>query len=129
MLARLAIHFRARRVGRAPGGAREHNEKTAFRRLLTIHYLDPGFRRERQQYCVSDELRRYLLEREVRDIGPFTGVLDSNAANVSVAVEIKQGVFIQVLGFADLGRLEFDIKRVRVLEILNFHGLNDTRCA
>lgn len=73
---------------------------------------------------MSDELRRYLLEREVGNVGPLAGVLDSDAANVPVAVEVKQGVLIQVLGFTDLGGLEFDIKRVRVLEVLDFHGLS-----
>ena len=60
---------------------------------------------------MSDELRRYLFKREVRNIGPLAGVLNGDAADVSIAVEIKQGVLIQVLGFADLGRLELDIKR------------------
>ncbi len=78
---------------------------------------------------VSGELRRYLLEREVGNVSPLAGVLDSDAADVPVAVEIKQGVLIQVLGFIDLGGLEFDVKRARVLEILDFHGLNDPRCA
>ena len=74
---------------------------------------------------VGRESRRYLLEREVRNVSPLAGVFDGNAANVSVAVEIKQGVLIQILGFADLGGLELDIKRIRGLEVLDFHGLND----
>ena len=74
---------------------------------------------------VGRESRRYLLEREVRNVSPLAGVFDGNAANVSVAVEIKQGVLIQILGFADLGGLELDVKRVRDLEVLDFHGLND----
>ena len=73
---------------------------------------------------VGRESRRYLLEREVRNVSPLAGVFDGNAANVSVAVEIKQGVLIQILGFADLGGLELDIKRIRGLEVLDFHGLN-----
>ena len=74
---------------------------------------------------VGRESRRYLLKREVWNVGPLAGVFDGNAANVSVAVEIKQGVLIQILGFADLGGLELDVKRVRDLEVLDFHGLND----
>jgi len=74
---------------------------------------------------LADESSGYLLKREVRNVSSLAGVLDGNAANVSVAVEVKQGVFIQVLGFTDLGRLELDIKRVRVLEVLDFHSLND----
>lgn len=73
---------------------------------------------------VSGESRRYLLEREVGNVGPLAGVFDGDAANVPVAVEVKQGVLIQVLGFADLGGLEFDVKRVRVQEVLDFHGLS-----
>lgn len=76
---------------------------------------------------MSDELRRYLFKREVRNIGPLAGVLNGDAADVSIAVEIKQGVLIQVLGFADLGGLELDVKRVRILEVLDFHGLNEKR--
>ena len=74
---------------------------------------------------MSDESRRYLFEREVRNVGSLAGVLDGNAANVSFAVEIEQDIFVQVLGFADLSGFELDVKRVRVLEILDFHGLND----
>lgn len=70
------------------------------------------------------ESRRYLLEREMRNVSSLAGVLDGNAANVTIAIEIKQGVLIQILGFTDLSRLEFNIKRVRVLEILDFHDLN-----
>ena len=32
--------------------------------------------------------------------------------------------YFQILGFADLGGLELDIKRIRGLEVLDFHGLN-----
>ena len=74
---------------------------------------------------VGRKSRRYLLKREVRNVCPLAGVLDGDAANVAVAVEVKQGVLIQILGFADLGGLELDVKRVRGLEVLDFHGLND----
>ena len=73
---------------------------------------------------VGRESRRYLLKREVRNVCPLAGVLDGDAADVPIPVEIKQGVLIQILGFADLGGLEFDIKRIRGLEVLDFHGLN-----
>ena len=52
-------------------------------------------------------------------------MLDSDAANVSFPIQIKQCVFIQVPGFCNLSGLELDVERVGVLEILDFHALNE----
>src|SRR3989344_1461256 len=77
---------------------------------------------------MSGELRRYLFKREVWNVGSLAGVFDGNAANIAIAVEVKQGVLIQILGFADLDGFELDVKRISALEILDFHGSNDPRC-
>lgn len=64
----------------------------------------------------------------MRNVRSFAGVFDGDPADVARGIEIKQGVFVQVFGLADSDRPEFDVKRVGVLEVADFHGLNKKRC-
>ena len=66
-----------------------------------------------------------LFVGEAWNIGTLPRVLDRNAADVAVAIHIQKSILVQVLGLGDLGCLELNVKRVRVLEILNLHGLNE----
>lgn len=61
----------------------------------------------------------------MRDARSLAGVLYGDPADVSRGIEIKEGIFVQVFGFADGDRPELNVKRVSVLEVADFHGLND----
>jgi hypothetical protein len=66
-----------------------------------------------------------LFIREARDVSALTGVLDSDPANITVAIYVQQGVLVQVPGLCDFGWSKLNVKRVCVLKVLNFHGLNE----
>ena len=42
-------------------------------------------------------------------------MFNGDAANITVGVEIKEGVFIKVFGFGNPDRAEFDIQSVSIL--------------
>ena len=54
----------------------------------------------------------------------LAGVLNSDPANITVAIHVQQGVLVQVPGLCDFGWPKLNVKRVCVLKVLNFHGLN-----
>ena len=62
---------------------------------------------------------------EARDVSTLTGVLDCDAADIAVLIEIQNRVLIQILRFGYFGWLELYIKRVSVLKIFDVHGVND----
>jgi hypothetical protein len=66
-----------------------------------------------------------LLIREVRDIGALTGVLDCDSADVAISIYVQERVLIEVLGLGDVCCFKLDVKRVCVVEVLNFYGLNE----
>ncbi len=67
---------------------------------------------------------RDLFEGEMGDIGTFPGVLDGDATDVSIAIEIQDRVLVQVFGLGNLDRTEFDIEGVGILKVLDSHGTN-----
>ncbi len=70
-------------------------------------------------------LGRDLLVGEARNLGAVAGMLDRDAANLPVSVEIKKSVLIQVFGLNNLGMPKLNIERVRILEVFDLHGSND----
>ena len=52
-------------------------------------------------------------------------MLDGDTANITLAIYVQQGVLVQVPGFCDFGWSKLSVKRVCVLKVLNFHGLNE----
>jgi hypothetical protein len=69
-------------------------------------------------------LRGDLLIGEVRDICALTGVLDGDSADVAISIYVQERVLVEILGLGDVGCFKLDVKRVCVVELLNFHGLN-----
>ena len=65
-----------------------------------------------------------LFVREVRDVGAVFGVLDGDAANVALLVQIQERVLIQIFGFSNVGGTELDIQRVGILKVFNFGIVN-----
>src|SRR5947209_7762855 len=65
-----------------------------------------------------------LFKREVREVGPFLGMLDRNGADVPATI-VNLGVFVEVLGLDDLASPELDIKGIRVAKVLDLHGSNE----
>ena len=59
------------------------------------------------------------------NVRAFARVLDGHSADLTVAIQIQNGVFIKVPGFQDLDSFELNVYRVGVFEVLNFHGLKD----
>jgi hypothetical protein len=55
----------------------------------------------------------------------LAGVLDSDPANITVAIYVQQSVLVQVPGLCDFGWSKLNVKRVGVLKVLNLHGLNE----
>jgi hypothetical protein len=73
----------------------------------------------KQPILSSDALQRHLL-----NVGPRTGVLEGNCANVSLGIQVQYRVLVQVPGLGNRVMAEFDVKRVRLCEVFDFHGLN-----
>jgi hypothetical protein len=42
-----------------------------------------------------------LFKREVREVGPFLGMLDRNGPDVPATIDVNLGVFVEVLGLDD----------------------------
>lgn len=62
---------------------------------------------------------------EARNVCTLTGVLDRDAAEIAVLIEIQNSVLIQILRFGYFGCLELDIECVSVLKVFDVHGVND----
>src|SRR6266404_7647705 len=62
---------------------------------------------------------------EARNIRTLTGVLDRDAKDIAVLIEIQNSVLIQILRLGNFGCLELDIECVSVLKIFDVHGVND----
>lgn len=56
------------------------------------------------------------------DIGAVFGVLDGDAAEVAVFIEIEKGVLIEIAGLMHFNFTKLDVKRIGFLEIFNLHG-------
>ena len=59
------------------------------------------------------------------NVRAFARVLDGHSADLTVAIQIQNGVFIKVPRFQNLDGLEFDVDCIGILKVLNFHGLKD----
>ena len=66
-----------------------------------------------------------ILVGELREVRPVFGVLDGDAANVTIPINVEQRVFIQVAGLGHFRGAKLDVQRVGVLKILDLHGLNE----
>jgi hypothetical protein len=65
-----------------------------------------------------------LLEGKLGNLRPGSGVLDGEAAEVALPIQIQNRVLVQILRFGDVGCLELNVKAVRLGEIFDFHDLN-----
>jgi hypothetical protein len=57
------------------------------------------------------------------NIGSCAGVFESDRADIALIVEVQHRVFIKVLRFRYGLIAKFEVKGVRILEVLQFHGL------
>lgn len=58
------------------------------------------------------------------NIRSIPSMFDSHGADVSILVDIESRVLIEIPGFCHFCRLEFNVERVGVLEILDDYSLN-----
>ena len=58
----------------------------------------------------------------MQDVGPLAGLLNRQAADLTLSVQVQEGIFVQVLGFDDTGRTELDRERIRLLKRANLQG-------
>ena len=58
---------------------------------------------------------------EVQNIGPLFGLFDSDGSDISLAIEIQQGVFIKLPCLGDFSITERKIKGICFLEIFDLH--------
>lgn len=68
-------------------------------------------------------LCRYTFNSHTTDISALTRVLKGNGTDVSLAVDVQRGIFIQIPGFNDVTVSKLNVERVGIIEILYFHGL------
>src|SRR5437879_13603418 len=66
-----------------------------------------------------------LFKREMREVGSFPSVLDSESTNVPLSIDVELGVRIEILGLDDAPGPELDVEGVGVLEVLDLHGSNE----
>ena len=66
-----------------------------------------------------------LFIRKARNVCTLAGVLDCDAADIAVLIQIQNGVLIQILRFGYFCWLELDVERVSVLKVFDVHGVND----
>ena len=52
-------------------------------------------------------------------------MLNRDATNVTFSVQIEKGILVEVSRLGYLGGTKLNMKRVRVLKILDLHGVND----
>ena len=67
-------------------------------------------------------LRCRLLVGKLWNLRAVFRVLDGDAADVAVAVQVQQGIRVEVGRLRHVHRAKLDVERVRVLKILDFHG-------
>jgi hypothetical protein len=75
-------------------------------------------------HCAGFISSHDLLEGKSGSLRPGLGVLNGEAANVALPVQIQNRVLVQILRFGDVGRLELKVKAVRLGKIFDFHDLN-----
>jgi hypothetical protein len=68
-------------------------------------------------------LCRHTFNSHMTDISALTRVLKGDGTDVSLAVDVEHGIFIQILGFNDVTVSKLNVERVGIIEILYFHGL------
>src|SRR5207249_3311983 len=73
----------------------------------------------------SGLLCRYLLEREGGNLRTVACVFDREAADFAFSINIQKSVLVEVTSLRNLGSPKFDMQRIGVLKILNFHGSKD----
>ena len=71
------------------------------------------------------KLVRDLFVRETRNPSSLGSMLNCNPTNVALSIYIEKGVFIKVSRLDHSNRTKLYIKRISVLKILDFHGVND----
>jgi hypothetical protein len=57
-------------------------------------------------------------------VGSLAGMLECNSTDVSLFIDIKNSVFIQIPGFRYATIAELDVQRIGVFKIADFHDLN-----
>ena len=66
-----------------------------------------------------------LLADENFDNDIVRGVLRRNSqADLAIAIQIKQCVFIQIFRFGHVDRSKFDVQGISILKMLYFYGTN-----
>ena len=60
----------------------------------------------------------------MRQIRPQTCMLKSNGTYPAFRIQIQHSVVIQIACFGNALSIEFDIERIGIVEVLDFHGLN-----
>ncbi len=55
------------------------------------------------------------------DVSPFACMFKGDCTNISLSVNIQNYVFIEIPGFDNVSVTEFNVERVRIIEVLNFH--------
>src|SRR5262245_19856025 len=73
----------------------------------------------------SGGLGRNLLVRKCRNVGSLAGVLNGDPADLAVAVEVKDRVLIKIFGFSYVGSAKLNVQGVRILKVLDLHGVNE----
>src|SRR5579862_2453799 len=71
------------------------------------------------------ELSGNLLEGQSGKLDSVFRMFQGDAADAPGSIDVQESVLVEVAGFDDLGRAEFDVEGVGILEVFNFHGLND----
>lgn len=69
-------------------------------------------------------VRRRFVHRRI-SVSTLAGVLDGNAANAAILVDVDEGGFVEVARLGDLGDAKLNVQRVGVLEVLNPHGVKE----
>src|SRR5690606_20866348 len=65
-----------------------------------------------------------LLERKGGYIRSILCMLDSDRANIAIAIEFEKSVLVEILGIGYFGAPKLDIKRVGILKIRDLHIVN-----
>lgn len=73
----------------------------------------------------SGGLGRNLLVGKRRNVGSIAGVLNRDAADIAVPVEVKDCVLIEIFGFGNFDCAKLNVQRVSILKVLDLHGVND----
>jgi hypothetical protein len=56
------------------------------------------------------------------NIGSLARMLDGYRANVSLGIKVDERIFVEIPRLSDRRCPEFDVKRVRILEVFDSHG-------